>query len=1003
MNRLSLRITQTPCRVPGRCRVRHPTRGKARRPERGEMSESRRAGAYGRIGAMPSKAARSSARWVWHRCQILVRVSQRWRQCPSRLGWLVVVIVACAASADATPAAASSPLTWATPVPADDQPPFAYLTANTGVSCPSTGLCVAVDGAGDVLTATDPAGGPGAWARAASVATYFGAVSCPSSELCVAVGGASIATSTDPAGGAGAWTVTKVLPGNSEYGGGGGGGLAGVSCPSVSLCVATDSRGDVLSSTDPTGGASAWSMAALESPYGLLGGVSCPSTRLCVLVAAEGEIATSTDPTGGTSAWTLTKVDGTPGEVPQLLDVSCSSETLCVATDNYNDVLTSTDPAGGANAWQTVKPSKGQGTINHVTCITGLCVGVTGEGVITSTDPTGGASAWTATPIDRPNRYGGQESIEAVSCATTGLCVLGDSGSAVITATEPTGATSAWTLSTLEVGISALEGASCVSEGLCVAVDNAGNVVASTDPTAAPGTWTSAHVDGTGGLTGVSCPSMGLCVAVDDAGDVVTSSEPTGGAGAWHVADIDGTHALRRVSCPSVRLCVAIDEEGDVLTSTDPTGGAGAWSLVRLYPDLTDVSCPSEHLCVLSAKEGYIITSTEPAAGAASWSLKYVQANEEISCPSLSLCVTVNSGLVPLATVGDPMSEASPWATTYVKGINGFQVVSCAQGGMCVATGEDGGNGTPGTVAVSAEPAGGPPAWVASNVYGMPIEPPGHGLQDGTPEMPGVSCVAEGMCVVVDTKGLVMVGTPTPHTAPVNTSPPLASGTLAPGQTLACAEGSWTGYPSPAFSYEWLRDGTPIAGASTSAYVVQAADEGHGLSCQVTASNSSGSETATSNTLQVPPAPALGGGGSGGSGGSSGGPGGDNPSTPTGTVSSAFVLNGVDRVARHGAVKLTLTLPGPGTLQIVGRTNAAQPAGASPTSKSSKATLVVVRLRLTVSEAGRIVVTLVPTTSAKVLLSRRGKLKATFTITYTPKGGAPRSIARTITFKSKRR
>ena len=131
--------------------------------------------------------------------------------------------------------------------------------------------------------------------------------------------------------------------------------------------------------------------------------------------------------------------------------------------------------------------------------------------------------------------------------------------------------------------------------------------------------------------------------------------------------------------------------------------------------------------------------------------------------------------------------------------------------------------------------------------------------------------------------------------------------------------------------------------------------------------------------------------------------GGGSPGTLTGTVSNAFVLNGIESVAARGTVKVTLTLPGPGTLQIVGKASAAQFAGVSRTKKKRKTPIVIVRLRLTVSKAGRIVVTLVPTASAKTVLARRGKLRATVTITYTPKGGEPRSIVRTVTFRLKRR
>lgn len=82
----------------------------------------------------------------------------------------------------------------------------------------------------------------------------------------------------------------------------------------------------------------------------------------------------------------------------------------------------------------------------------------------------------------------------------------------------------------------------------------------------------------------------------------------------------------------------------------------------------------------------------------------------------------------------------------------------------------------------------------------------------------------------------------TPAPTPVNTGAPTVTGTPAPGQTLACSTGAWSGNPN-GFSYAWLRDGVAIAGQTGSTYVVQTADQGHSISCQVTASNSGGEYT----------------------------------------------------------------------------------------------------------------------------------------------------------------
>jgi hypothetical protein len=91
--------------------------------------------------------------------------------------------------------------------------------------------------------------------------------------------------------------------------------------------------------------------------------------------------------------------------------------------------------------------------------------------------------------------------------------------------------------------------------------------------------------------------------------------------------------------------------------------------------------------------------------------------------------------------------------------------------------------------------------------------------------------------------------------APVNTAAPVASGTAETGQALLCSPGSWSGYPAPAYGYAWLRDGSPIDGATAPAYTVQNTDVGHALSCRVTATNTAGSAEALSAAVVIPVPP----------------------------------------------------------------------------------------------------------------------------------------------------
>jgi hypothetical protein len=87
--------------------------------------------------------------------------------------------------------------------------------------------------------------------------------------------------------------------------------------------------------------------------------------------------------------------------------------------------------------------------------------------------------------------------------------------------------------------------------------------------------------------------------------------------------------------------------------------------------------------------------------------------------------------------------------------------------------------------------------------------------------------------------------------APGVLAAPTLTGAAAVGATLTCSEGSFSNDPTR-LAYEWLRDGAPIPGASASSYVVQEADEGHALACEVSAFNAAGSASAMSNTLAIP-------------------------------------------------------------------------------------------------------------------------------------------------------
>jgi hypothetical protein len=286
--------------------------------------------------------------------------------------------------------------------------------------------------------------------------------------------------------------------------------IVSVSCPSTSLCVAVDDDGDVMTSTNPAGGASAWTVADIDGTD-QINSLSCPSTSLCVAVDTVGNILTSTDPTGGTSAWKTADVAG----VTELTAVSCPSATLCIA-GGLGVQVTSTDPAGGASAWNESSDSLDWFDSGSLACPSPtLCVAAAmtphGTDMLTSTDPAGGAATWRSVLLPDVSW------IFAMSCPTTSLCVTDASDSAfsyngqvILSSTDPAGGGTTWKATPVTNTEWSL-GLACASASLCTAFSENGAYY-STNPAAATPTWTYEAVKWPV-ATAVVCPSAWLCIA----------------------------------------------------------------------------------------------------------------------------------------------------------------------------------------------------------------------------------------------------------------------------------------------------------------------------------------------------------------------------------------------------------------------------------------------------------------------------------------------------------
>jgi hypothetical protein len=101
--------------------------------------------------------------------------------------------------------------------------------------------------------------------------------------------------------------------------------------------------------------------------------------------------------------------------------------------------------------------------------------------------------------------------------------------------------------------------------------------------------------------------------------------------------------------------------------------------------------------------------------------------------------------------------------------------------------------------------------------------------------------------VTVQSAQTVAIPTPS-NSAPVNTALPIITGTVRAGQTIQVSTGTWTGYPTPTYSYEWRIGGgnNTYAGSTSSSITIPPGYVGSKLYCRVTATNTAGTSGASS-------------------------------------------------------------------------------------------------------------------------------------------------------------
>ncbi len=165
-----------------------------------------------------------------------------------------------------------NPLAPGAPASVEIDPSAKYYLS--GLACPSTTECIAVDGGGNELT-FDP-GSPGGLTPT-SIDTYpLTGVACPSSRQCIAPDDHGGAITFDPVS---PGTRSTVMIGDGNF------FRPTIVCPATTLCVAVDFRG-YSTAGDPTKPGT-WSSVVLPGAPELVS-VACPSATRCVAVDFNG-------------------------------------------------------------------------------------------------------------------------------------------------------------------------------------------------------------------------------------------------------------------------------------------------------------------------------------------------------------------------------------------------------------------------------------------------------------------------------------------------------------------------------------------------------------------------------------------------------------------------------------------------------------------------------------------------------------------------------------------
>jgi len=466
-----------------------------------------------------------------------------------------------------------------------------------------------------------------------------------------------------------AWTLLTPPAGSS--------GLAGVSCPTASQCLAVGDRAFAA-----VWNGSTWTTLSdpvPANPFPGLLAVSCAAASTCVALGVADAGWYSQSWTGGTSL-TMVGIGDRSGQPLSLASISCARPATCMAVGG-TDTLTFPQFIPLAESWngQVWRGLRTQqvDALADVSCAARSACMAVGTYTSPAADSRVLAQAWNGSRwqlVGMPGLFGG---LSQLSCTGRSFCMAAGPQFAPGVLAEAWNGTR-WRAVRSPGSISLL---TCLTRRFCLALGfpgalkwNGSRWRAVPEP-AKPARSTS-H-----GIGGISCTRPTYCMAVGS-----YTTDPHGGINVPLVEIWNGARwKIMRAPDPGPNAA---------LNSVACVRGAGCMA-VGAYDDSSNVG---HNLAMRWNGRRWRVFKLPGVLGYGSGQINGLSGPTDIACPSLASCMAVGNVFVPRNTSGVGLAynlaiawNGIKWRLTQPVGRGGgLATVACAAPGHCIAVGQAG-------------------------------------------------------------------------------------------------------------------------------------------------------------------------------------------------------------------------------------------------------------------------------------------------------------------------